>query len=78
MAPISFVWLACASAAVELPRAVSSNAWRIPFAQPRPFLLSLVLGALVNYCAAAVIKLTNSVTLKVRGKSWAGGCGEGC
>lgn len=67
MAPISFLWLACASALVEMPRAVSSQAWRVPYTQPWPFLLSVALGALVNYCAAAVIKLTNSVTLKVKG-----------
>eukprot|EP00967_Tisochrysis_lutea_P047093 scaffold57302_cov36-Tisochrysis_lutea.AAC.2 len=66
MAPVSFMWLISASAILELPRAIQSGAWRAPLNHPGPFLLSLALGAVVNYCAAAVIKLTNSVTLKVR------------
>lgn len=65
MAPVSFMWLISASAILELPRAIQSGAWRAPLNHPGPFLLSLALGAVVNYCAAAVIKLTNSVTLKV-------------
>mmetsp|Transcript_42435 Transcript_42435/g.137021 ORF Transcript_42435/g.137021 Transcript_42435/m.137021 type:complete len:357 (+) Transcript_42435:70-1140(+) len=65
MAPISGVWLFASAAVFELPRALSTNALAMPLANPWPFLLSMALGAGVNYCAAAVIKLTNSVTLKV-------------
>ena len=73
LAPTSALWLFAASAVHELPKVLRTEAWRIPLANPLPFVASAVLGFLVSVCTFLVIKATNSVTLKVLGTARSAG-----
>ena len=65
IAPIGAASLLFAAAFTELPLAYQRGAWGIVTAHPLTFLASALLGLAASFMTFLVIKVTNSVTLKV-------------
>ena len=65
LAPIGAASLLFAAAFTELPLAYQRGAWGIVTAHPLTFLASALLGLAASFMTFLVIKVTNSVTLKV-------------
>jgi len=65
LAPIGAFILLAGAAFTELPRAMEAEAWATLRDHPTPFVASAVLGLAASFMTFLVIKVTNSVTLKV-------------
>ena len=65
LAPVGAFFLLLAACAAELPRALRTGALSVVADHPLEFLASSVLGVVASMMTFVVIKLTNSVTLKV-------------
>merc|ERR550537_960527 len=67
LAPASALSLIVASLLFEGRAMIADNSWAIVVAHPLDFFLACTLGLAVNLLSMAVVKTTNSVTLKVLG-----------
>uniref|UniRef100_A0A7S4F811 Sugar phosphate transporter domain-containing protein n=2 Tax=Chrysotila carterae TaxID=13221 RepID=A0A7S4F811_CHRCT len=65
LAPIGASCLLLGASVAELPRAVSEGALDLVVSNPLPFAASALLGVAASFMTFLVIKVTNSVTLKV-------------